>query len=300
MDDATRREIDKASWKALREAGIFQPPVRIETLLAHLRLYREFYDLEDPGFLDRAKHRIRIHGRRLVDILRKVRLAAVLLYDDRRIVVDLKLPSIKRDFPSFHEVAHRIFVWHRPFFYGDTAQTLDPDWHEQLEAEANYGASSLMFCGPVFTREALDTTAKWLSIVALKKRYGKSYVTTLRRYVEHTHDHSMAMLVSTPHWEGKPSDQAERWRHFVGSKRFAAEFASVTASDVLEAVDGNCVQCRGGLVADFTYCLKDENGDLHEFHAESFYNRHYILTLFVEVRRLGTNPIVVPQSVNRS
>lgn len=297
MDDATRNEIEKVSWNTLREAGIVRPPVRIETVLEHLHLHREFYDLQNPGFLDRAKHKIKVHGHRLVDMLRSIKLVAVLLYDEDRIVVDSGLPEIKRDFPSFHETAHRIFVWHRPFFYGDTAQTLDPDWHEQLEAEANYGASALMFCGPVFTREALDTSAEWASVAAMKERYGKSYVTTLRRYVEHSHNHPMAMLVSTPYWKEKPADQPERWRHFVPSKRFAAEFASVSASDLLAAVDENSIERSGGPVADFTYCLEDGNGDGHEFRAESFNNSYYVLTLFVELRRLGAKRIVVPHSV---
>jgi len=297
MDDAPRREIEKVSWNTLREAGIVRPPVRIETVLEHSHLHRDFYDLQNPNFLDRAKHKIRVHGHRLVNILREIKLVAVLLYDEDRIVVDAGLPEIKRDFPSFHEATHRILVWHRPFFYGDTAQTLNPDWHERLEAEANHGASALMFCGPLFTREALDTTAEWASVATLKERYGKSFVTTLRRYVEHSHDHPMAMLVSTPHWEERPADQPERWRHFVPSKRFATEFASVTASDLLLPVDTNSNEQSGGLLADFTYCLRDTNGDAHEFRAQSFYNRYYVLTLFVELRRLGAKRIVVPRAV---
>jgi hypothetical protein len=247
--------------------------------------------------LDRAKHKIRVHGHRLANILREIRLVAVLLYDEDRIVVDADLPEIKRDFPSFHEVTHRILVWHRPFFYGDTAQTLDPDWHERLEAEANYGASALMFCGPRFTQEALDTSPEWASVAALRERYGKSFVTTLRRYVEDSHDHPMAMLVSTPHWKEKPTDQPERWRHFVTSNRFAREFASVMPKDLLAAVDENSIERFGGPVADFTYCLEDENGDCHEFRAESFNNSYYVLTLFVEIRRLGTKRITVPPGV---
>ncbi len=296
MDDATRREIDKVSSKTLREAGIAHPPVRVETVLEHLHLHRHFYDLQNPSFLDRAKHKIRVHGHRLVNILREIKLVAVLLYDENRIVVDADLPEIKRDFPSFHEATHRILVWHRPFFYGDTAQTLNPDWHERLEAEANYGASALMFCGPLFTREALDTMPEWESVAILKERYGKSFVTTLRRYVEHSHDHPMAMLVSTPHWKEKPADQPEPWRHFVTSKRFATEFASVTPKDLVAAVDENSIERFGGPVADFTYCLEDENGDAHEFRVQSFDNTYYLLTLFVELRRLGARRIVVPHS----
>lgn len=297
MDSATKREIDKVCWATLREAGITRPPVPVEVLLEHLRLHREFYDLQNPGFLDRAKHKIRVHGRRLVEIIQKVKLLAVLFYDEDRIVVDADLPAIKRDFPSFHEVAHRICRWHKPYFYGDTAQTLDPDWHEQLESEANYGASTMMFCGPVFTHEALDTSRDWASVAELKERYGKSFVTTLRRYVEHSHDHPMAMLVSTPYRKERPDDQPERWRHFVRSPRFTSEFPAVAAGDLLAAVDTNVTERYISSVTDFAYCLTDSNGARHEFRAESFDNSYYLLTLFVELRRLDAERIVVPASV---
>ena len=293
MNDATRREIDEVCWKTLKEAGIVRPPVRIEKVLDFLQLHREFYDLENPGFLDRAKHKIRVHGQMLVNILSKIKLVAVLFDDEDRIVVSSDLSKIQRDFPSFHESAHRVFAWHRPFFHGDTAQTLDPDYHEALEAEANYGAGALMFCGPVFTREALDTRPDWDSVVDLKKRYDKSYVTTLRRYVEHSHDRPMAMLVSTAPWMEKPAEQPERWRHFVPSSKMSSQFSAITAPDLLGAVDANIAWRGGGRVADFTYCLDDDNGVPHEFRAESFFNQYYVLTLFVELRRMATSRIVV-------
>jgi hypothetical protein len=297
MDDATRHEIDRVSWNILREAGIVRPPVRIERVLEHLQLHRDFYDLQNPTFLDRSKHKIRVGGHRFAGMLRSIKLVAVLLYDQNRIVVDSGLPEIKRGFPSFHEAAHRIFPWHHPFFFGDTAQTLEPDWHEELEADANYGASALMFCGPVFTREALDTSAEWASVAAMKERYGKSFVTTLRRYVEHSHDHPMAMLVSTPSWKEKPADQPERWRHFVRSSRFASEFTSIAAEDLLKAVDVNLFERFTGSATDFAYCLTDNNGDRHEFRVECFDNSYYVLTLLIAIRRLNATHIVLPASV---
>jgi hypothetical protein len=127
MNENTRHEIEKVTWKTLRDAGIIRPPVQVEILLQHLHLHRHFYNLKDPGFLDRTKHKIRIHGTKLVNILQKIKLMAVLFYDENRIVIDSELPQIRQDWPSFHEVSHKIFSWHKPYFYGDTAQTLDPD-----------------------------------------------------------------------------------------------------------------------------------------------------------------------------
>ena len=218
----------------------------------------------------------------------------MLLYDENRIVVDVNLPKIKWDWSTCHEASHRILVWHRPYFYGDTAQTLDPDWHEILESEANYGASALMFCGTVFTREACDTAKNWASVMALKKRYGKSLTTTLRRYVEHGHDHAMVMLVSTPYWLEKHEDQPTRCRHFVRSNKFAEQFGAVEPEQILAVVDANSTERRGGPVANFIFAFDDDNGVSHEFNIETFYNGHYNLTLCVHVQKCTAKRIIVP------
>ena len=296
MDDATRREIDKTAWRTLRDAGLTQPPVSLEALLEHLHLYREFYDLQNPGLFDRAKHKIVVGSRKLVrDVVKKIKLQAVLFHDENRIVVNEALPEIKREWPSFHEVTHRVLPWHKEYFcYGDTAQTLHPDWHEELEAEANFGASALMFCGPVFGKEARDTKPQWGAVKELKKRYGKSYSTTLRRYVHFGPEVPMAMLASTPSWNDQPSDQKTRWRHFVVSSSFAEMFSEIRPELLRRRVDANATKRRGGIVADFTLCLKDDNGTSHDFRAESFFNGYYLQTLFVHLSEVKRRRIISP------
>ena len=54
---STKRQIDKAVGKTLKEAGMMEPPFLVEDLLDHLELVREFYDLEDPGLLKRFWHK---------------------------------------------------------------------------------------------------------------------------------------------------------------------------------------------------------------------------------------------------
>jgi len=296
LDSHTRKEIEVVAWRLLRDAGISAPPVSVPAVVAHLDLYRDFYDLQDPSFLDRVKHRALIHGRRLVDIIHKVSLQAVLLYDEDRIVLDAALPPIKHDWSTCHEVTHRALRWHKEYFRADTAQTLAPDWHERLEAEANYGASELMFCGPVFAREARDLLPAWSSLEELVKRYGKSKTATLRRFVQHGPDRAMAMLVSTPYWEETPPDQNARSRHYVPSSLFAQRFSGIGPEALVTLVDRYSEQRRGGPVADFVCPLEDDSGDAHEFRGESFYNRHYILTLFVEVPNRPARRIIVPRA----
>ena len=151
IKDSTKRKIDKAVAKTLKEAGMREPPFLIEDLLDHLELDREFYDLEDPGLLRLFQHKVKVKGKILSKIKETIKLAALWLPDTgrERILVDEALPEPKKKWASFHDTTHSILEWHRPFFLGDTAQTLDPDFQNTLEAEAHYGASGLMFGGNV-------------------------------------------------------------------------------------------------------------------------------------------------------
>lgn len=110
MDEATRKAIQRIAARTLQDAGLAEPPLSVERLLEPVNLYRDYYDLWDPGFLDHAKHKLKIHGRRLVEIVNKVRLRAVLLFDENRICIDNDLPRIKRPWASCHETAHRILA----------------------------------------------------------------------------------------------------------------------------------------------------------------------------------------------
>ncbi len=288
IKDSTKHKIDKAVAKTLKEAGMKEPPFLIENLLEHLELDREFYDLEDPSLLRQLWHKVKVKGKFLSKIKKTIKLAALWLPDigRERILVDEALPEPKKKWASFHDTTHSILEWHRPFFLGDTAQTLDPDFQEALEADANYGASGLMFGGKVFTIDALDTNPEWKSVEALKKIYKTSYITTLRRYVEFSHNIPMALTVSTPWWKTKPNDEDHRCRHYIKSGIFKIQFAVITRELLLEIIDGNTIKRRGGPVGDFSLNLLDVNGDLHEFYAESFFNRHDILTLIIHNRKM--------------
>lgn len=266
-----------------------EPPFLIGDLLEHLEIDREFYDLENPSFMRRFLHKVKVKGKVISKIKETIKLDAMWLpFKNRRdrIVIDSSLPKPKQKWASFHDATHGLLEWHRPFFLGDTAQTLDPDFQMALEAEAHYGASGLMFGGKVFTRDALDTIPEWDSIKLLIKEYKTSYVTTLRRYIQFGHNISMAMVVSTPWWKSVPEDQEHKCRHFIASPKFKIQFACISRDLIVGLIDDNTRRRIGGPVGDFSAGLIDVNGALHEFHAESFYNRYYILTLFVYNKKL--------------
>ena len=298
LDEFTCKNIDKIVEKVLKEALLNQPPIHIEDLLSHLEIDRDFYNLEDPGLIRRMQHRIKIYGHRyghrFIKVAKKVRLAALWLPDREQILVDSSLPAPKQKWASFHDVAHSLLPWQKIYFLGDTAETLNADIQIRLEKEAHYGASALMFCGKLFSKEALDTDPKWSSIEILSKRYDGSYPTTLRRYIRFSHDLPMVLVVSTPWWMEISDDQEHPLRHFVRSKRFESEFGNITPGELLEVINDNTERRKGGPVGDFSLSLLDLNGTPHEFRAESFFNQYYLLTLIVYQKPLTIRHIIIP------
>jgi hypothetical protein len=285
VDNSTRKEIDKIVERVLKDAGLRNPPFQIVDVLTHLKLNRDFYSLDDPSLLRRFAHRLQIGKAKIISVVReKIRLAAVWLPDEMRILIDTSLPPPKQVWASFHDTVHTILPWHHDFFLGDTAQSLEHEYQDMLESEANYGASGLMFGGGVFTAQALDTTPCWKSIEQLRKVHDKSYVTTFRRYVEHSHDRPLAGLVSTPWWKEVPNDQVTGCRHFIRSGQFTKEFPSVHPDQLLEVVNRSTRPKKWGIAGEFTIQVEDARGEKRAFFAESFFNQHYLMTLFVERR----------------
>ncbi|MFH1672462.1 MAG: hypothetical protein ABIF87_03425 [Pseudomonadota bacterium] len=115
IKDSTKRKIDKAVAKTLKEAGMREPPFLIEDLLDYLELDREFYDLEDPGLLRRFQHKVKVKGKILSKIKKTVKLAALWLPDTgrERILVDKTLPEPKKKWASFHDTTHSIHMLQR-------------------------------------------------------------------------------------------------------------------------------------------------------------------------------------------
>lgn len=282
VNERAQRDIDSLIRRVLRESGSTEPPVDIGKVLEALNLDREFYDLEEPGLMKRVQHRMKVGARLLADYLDKIKLQALVLFNDRRVLLDKDLPKIKHDWATAHEAGHQLIPWHREYWRGDTLDTLDPAWHEELEAEANYAASRLLFCGEVFTSEAKDTRPCWSTVENLRRRFKKSLQMTARRYVEHGPDLPMVLLVSTAAWDTPPRDQVTRVRHIVLSPSFEVRFPSPDPDALRELVDASSEKRRGGPVGEIDCRLSDRDREVHVFHGECFYNGYYVMSLLVD------------------
>jgi len=287
VDDNTKREIDKIVERILRDSSI-EPPIDIKELLAFLKLHRDFYSLDDPSLLKRFAHRIQIGTNKAINVIRdKVKLAALWLPEETRILVDESQPKPKQLWASFHDTVHTVLPWHKDFFLGDTAQTLEPEYQDSLEEEANYGASGLMFGGQRFSAEALDTIPCWSSICGLQSLHKKSYTTTFRRYIEHSHQLPLAGLISIPWWKSMPDPTQPQLKHFIFSRQFLLGFPNASAPTLLRLVRENTRPTKFGCAGEFTFSLTNIRGESIEFNGEAFTNQHELMTLFVpsEARR---------------
>jgi Zn-dependent peptidase ImmA (M78 family) len=202
MDEFTSKDIDERVEKIIREIGIKEPPLNLEDVLGFLDLHRGYYDLNNPNLIQEVTHRLKIGAFKIKDILGKIDLRGLWYPDEKKILIDENIPELKKRWVSSHEIGHRIVPWHKDFIFGDTAETLDPDYHEQLEAEANYAASSLLFLASRFTEEARDYNPNLKSVQKLSKIYGNTQTMTLRRFVQFSQNIPMVAVVSKPHWKG--------------------------------------------------------------------------------------------------
>jgi len=284
IDKRTAKDIDLRINTILREIGVKEPPLNISDVEQFLLINKSFYDLEDPELLDKIKHKLQIGQQKVKKIINKINLRALFFSDTNQIAIDQNVPASKHKWVTAHEIIHKILPTHNQLLIGDTAETLDPDYHDMMEGEANYGASSLIFLNNKFTKEAKDYECNLESVFCLSKRYKNSKTSTIRRYVETNNSSPIAAIVSKPAWKTSLNGN-ERCRYFIKSNLFLKMFSNIDKNLLMTFIDINSHRCAGGPCGKATNRLFDINGDGHEFLFESFYNRYDILTLISHLKQ---------------
>ncbi|MDP4194849.1 MAG: ImmA/IrrE family metallo-endopeptidase [Bacteroidota bacterium] len=278
VDPLTARDIDKKTEKLLKEIGIKEPPVDLNSIISHLSIYRDYYDLGDPTLLHEIKHKVHIGSKKVKNIFGKISLQGLWFPEENKILIDKQVPNSKEKFVTAHEIIHKILPTHN-YLLGDTAETLEYDYQEMIEAEANYGASGLIFLNQTFKREAKDYELTIKSIQNLKKRYQNSMTSTFRRFIECNADIAIAGIISSPDWEDDLDNVQNRCRYFIRSNRFKEQFSNLNSTHLMNVIEAYTIPRKGGPVGQTTHPLLDINNNKHEFIWESFYNRYDILTL---------------------
>lgn len=285
IKEKTAHDIDGRVERVLRGLGNPEPPLRLEDVCELLKLDRVYYTADDPSLIRGTVSRIRVatiqvfnRPMLLMDAIRKMSLQALYVPDRRRILLDGDLPVKKHRWSEAHETLHSLIPWHDDVMHGDNRHTLLPECHEQVEAEANYGAGRLLFLRDRFGSEAKDLPVSIASVQSLHKDFGNTISSTLWRFVESVGVQRplVGMITCHPHNNRRPADfdSAKPCRHCIQSDSFAAHFSRITETDLFNAVSSYCGAQMGGPLGMADLVLTDDNGDEHVFTFESFFIRY--------------------------
>lgn len=294
VDGHEAEDIEEQVSKILRGLGNPEPPLSLEDVRELLRLDRKFYSSSDQTAVREVVSRLMVAGKQVIkrptilfEAIRKAKLSALWLPDKKRILIDESLPQLKHRWNEAHEVGHSIIPWHDNLLLGDNEFSLNPNCHQQMEAEANFAAGQLLFLQDRFVAEAKDLDVSLATVKGLKTEFGNTYSSTLWRYVENFGADQPMVGVISKHPKRLPEDFDPKHpcRHFIQSPGFQNQFSNVTEVAVFEALKSYCGYQKGGPLGEEDVVLTDDNGDQHLFHFESFSNTHDVLTLGQYVRR---------------
>lgn len=295
LSAATAADIESQVDKVLRGLGNPEPPLNLDEVRALLKLDRQFYSTSDNGLMAETMSRLRVAAKQVIarptlflDAIAKFGLRALWLPDRKRILIDQAIPSAKLRWTEGHEIAHGLLPWHAELMLGDTEQTLNPACHDDLEAEANYGAGQLLFLRKRFVAEARDMPLTLKTVQTLSKGFTNTLSSSLWRYVESVYpDRPILGVISAhPHRRFYQPDFTVETacKYFIRSLAFAAQFSRVTEVEIFQALATYCAGRSGGPLGSAELPLVDDNGDVHVFLFETFFNRYDALTLAVYQR----------------
>ena len=297
LSEGTSRSIHRLVDRLLQDLGQVEPPLSLELVRDRLSLDLKYYSARDVGALDETLHKVRVAGKQVfkrpmlaADALMKVSLKALLLPDQKRILIDSTLPAPKQRWGEAHEIIHDLLPWHDAVAMGDRKRTLSLGCHNQIEAEANYGAGRLLFLGGRFVEELRDIdTVDFQAVCRLQGTFKNSLTTTLWRVVEATEKPAIGLVSQHP----QSATGSKPIRYFIRSKSFSKAFPDVTDGEIFAAIASYCYRTGGGPLGQETFCLTDAAGQAHEFLLESFSNTYEVLTLGTYQKRIPSLATVV-------
>lgn len=277
----TEAAIDKQVAKLLKGLGNPEPPLHLELVLELLKLDAQFYTTTEDGVFRETISRIKVgtiqvfkRPMLLLEAITKAELKALYIPDKRRILVDSTLPDLKVRWHTAHEIIHSICDWHGDVMFGDNLTTLSPGCHEQVEAEANFGAGRLITLQDRFTGEVAGATLTLKEVSNLAKQFGNTWTSTLWRVVETMDIPAFAVVGSHPKRKGS----TEPCRYFIRSRRFVSEYSDFTEADALTAIRTYCDFKTRGPLGVSEVMISNGRGEGTTFLFESFATKYDVLT----------------------
>jgi hypothetical protein len=244
-----------------------------------------------PTPLDAVRCVAGIHGVEPIDRLPEglVRseqpLLGALWFAEHTIYVEERQAGPRRRFTEAHELVHALCPWHEAVLRLDTEDELFRPVARAIEAEANFGASLLIFQGREFAVRNGTGPPTIERALAVAAGYGASGHATLHHVVEtHTHPAAMLAVGRFPTRDGT----LPVWRS-VHSPAFLARFGSARGQLPTALRPGTALHelveaARTAGRARTTIRVKDRAGRGRACIAESYYNRHVLLVLISDAR----------------
>lgn len=290
LSERTAREIDQRVATILGDLGMPAPPLDLDQVRQLLNLDRRYYSSTDHGLIEDVIHRLTIGTKqvlarptRILDAIKNKSLRALWVPERKRILIDETLPEIKKRWGEAHEIIHSVVPHHQVLTLGDPDYTLSSNCHEQLEAEANFGAGRLLFLQDQFRAHLMAQPVRFQSVHDLAKLFGNSKTSTLWRTVE-TLDVPAVGLVSVHPWT-RLDDGQSPVRYFIGSPQFLREFANTTQDMLFHGLAKVVHRRGGGPIGENEVIIADTTGEEHVFFFECFTNMHDTLTLGIYRKR---------------
>jgi Zn-dependent peptidase ImmA (M78 family) len=297
IDERTKQEIDGIVDRVHRDLKSKDDKIQLPDVRELLKLDLRYYSSSDPSLLDDVVHKMRIGAHqmlkvpgKLIEIITKFDLSAMFLPERRRILLDTNLPDPKKRWAESHEITHSLLSWHQEYMLGDTLNTISPGCHEEIEAEANYGAGRLLYPTKSLVAVANSAAPSMKHIREIANHFGNTITSALWRYVELIDFPCVGIIGDHPQYSATTDDAI---LYFIRSPKFVARFGQVQEIAILHALKAVCSFRRGGgPLGTGQVVLNDVDGVPHTFLVELFSNTHQVLTLMSYVRQSATQIVV--------
>jgi len=291
LDSRTARDIDLQVGKVLRGLGNPEPPIELDDVFELLKLDRQYYSTQDDSALREFFSKAVIAGKQiarrpmlLLDAVKKWDLKALYVPDRKRVLIDQSQPRLKWRWNEAHEAIHSVTEWHQTLLHGDNTFSLSPDCHEQLEAEANYGAGRLLFLQDQFVEFSRSSLPTFSLVQSASKRFGNTITSSLWRLVEALDIPALGIVSQHPHYTNGDFDAADPCQYFIRSRLFEEQYAGLTERDAFKIVRSYCSWRKRGPLGTEEIIICNDRGEEHVFLFEAFHNGHQLLSLITYLR----------------
>lgn len=295
LDGRTARDIQDRVSRIHRDLDYGGGKVELREVRSLLKLDLAYYSADDESLVGQVVHKLKIGAKQviqrptlLLEAVRKLDLKALFVPDRKQILLDTTLPELKKRWSEGHEVLHSVLPWHSDYMLGDTKATLTPSCHEQIEAEANYGAGRLLFPIRHFEELCRGEALNIRRIKEIAEHFGNTITSTLWRCVEFDSRPCFGVIGAHPH---RPTEGQPPIEHLIQSPTFAQMFSCFSENDATSLIRSYCGFQRAGPLGKAEVIVRDDAGREHLFVAETFCNQHHTLTLGQHLRQKMTQVV---------